>query len=113
MGTINWEDFSKIDIRVGTVLDAEDFPQAKQPAYRLFVDFGIDFGIKKCSAQITRNYSKEQLIGRQVVAVLNFPPKQIANLMSECLVLAVVGEETDDVVLLRPDSKVKNGYKVS
>lgn len=108
---ISWSDFEKIDMRVGTIIDAQDFPEAKKPAFQLQIDFG-SFGIKKSSAQITKLYKKENLIGRQVIAVTNFPPKQIARFMSECLVLGVVSEE-GEVVLLKPDTKVKNGYKIS
>ncbi|WP_431216760.1 tRNA-binding protein [Puia sp. P3] len=88
MPTIEWQDFEKIDIRVGTILEVSDFPKAKKPAYILTIDFG-DLGIRKSSAQITHFYEKQELIGRQVMAVVNFPPKQIANFFSECLVLGV------------------------
>jgi tRNA-binding protein len=106
---INWNDFEKIDIRVGTVISAEDFPKAKKPAYRLRIDFG-DSGIKSSSAQITDHYNPADLIGRQVIAVINFPPMQIANFISECLVLGVYSN--DGVVLLQPDKQVTNGFKV-
>ncbi len=108
---ISWNDFSKIDIRVGTIIAAEIFKEAKMPAFKLQVDFG-DLGIKKTSAQITKNYNPSILIGKQVTAVVNFPPKQIANIMSECLILGSVGED-NDVVLLQPERKVKNGLKIS
>ena len=107
---INWDDFEKIDIRVGTVTDANDFPNAKKPAYQLTIDFG-ELGIKKSSAQITSLYNKETLIGKQVIAVVNFPVKQIANFFSECLVLGVYNE-SKEVVLLQPSLPVKNGCKI-
>ena len=107
---INWDDFAKLDIRCGTILEVTDFPQAKKPAYQLTIDFG-PLGIKRSSAQITYHYPKEALKGRQVVAVVNFPPKQIANFFSECLVLGVYTHKKE-VVLLTPDHKVGNGWKV-
>ena len=107
---ITWEDFEKVDIRIGTVLEVNDFPGAKKPAYQLTIDFG-ELGIKKSSAQITTLYSKEEIIGKQVIAVVNFPVKQIANFFSECLVLGVYNENKD-VVLLHPSLSVKNGSKV-
>jgi tRNA-binding protein len=108
---LSWEDFEKVEMRVGTVLQAADFPKAKNPAYQLHIDFGA-LGIKKTSAQITKLYSKEELIGRQVIAVVNFPPKQIANFMSECLVLGVVGENKE-VTLLQPERPVPNGLRIA
>ena len=107
---ITWEDFEKIDIRTGTILEVNDFPGAKKPAYQITIDFG-ELGIKKSSAQITTLYTKEALIGKQVIAVVNFPVKQIANFFSECLVLGVYNENKD-VVLLHPSLTVKNGSKV-
>jgi tRNA-binding protein len=107
---ITFEDFTKVDLRVGTILEANDFPNAHKPAYQLTIDFG-DLGVKKTSAQITTQYTKEDLIKRQIVAVVNFPKKQIANFMSECLVMGAVKE--NDVYLLHPESKVKNGSTVS
>lgn len=107
---ISWNDFEKIDIRSGTILEVNDFPGARKPAYQLRIDFG-ELGIKRSSAQITTLYSKEELIGRQVIAVINFPVKQIANFFSECLVLGVYNE-SNDVVLLQPSLPVKNGSKV-
>lgn len=107
---ISWEDFEKVDIRAGTITEVTDFPKAKKPAYQLKIDFG-PLGIKQSSAQITRFYSAEELVGRQVIAVVNFPPKQIANFFSECLVLGVYTDEKD-VVLLHPGQPVKNGWKV-
>ena len=106
---ISWNDFSKIEIRVGTIAEATVFEKANKPAYKLKIDFG-DFGIKKSSAQITKRYSLSELVGKQIVAVVNFPPKQIADFMSECLVLGVV--EGDSVVLLQPDKIVKNGLRI-
>ena len=110
MPTIEWQDFEKIDIRVGTILEVSDFPKAKKPAWQLTIDFG-DLGIRKSSAQITHFYEKQELIGRQVMAVVNFPPKQIANFLSECLVLGVYTDKKD-VVLIGPDRKVANGWKL-
>lgn len=110
MMTISWSDFEKIDIRVGTVIDATPFPKAKKPAYQLTIDFG-GMGIKRSSAQITTLYTAEELVGKQVIAVMNFPVKQIANFFSECLVLGVY-TGTQDVVLLQPQQKVINGSRV-
>ncbi len=107
---INWADFEKIDIRIGTVLSANEFPLAKKPAYQLTIDFG-DLGVKQSSAQITHHYNCKELIGVQVIAVVNFPPKQIANFFSECLVLGVY-DENHQVVLLKADKKMQNGDKI-
>ena len=107
---ISWDDFEKIDIRTGTILEVADFPGAKKPAYQLTIDFG-ELGIKRSSAQITALYTKDELAGKQVIAVVNFPVKQIANFFSECLVLGVYNENKD-VVLLQPSMKVKNGSKI-
>ncbi|MFA9206610.1 MAG: tRNA-binding protein [Burkholderiaceae bacterium] len=107
---IQWDDFTKVDIRCGTILSAEVFSKAKKPAYQLSIDFG-SLGIKKSSAQITTHYSIENLIGKQVVAVVNFPPKQIANFMSECLVLGVYDTQ-NEVVLLHPSHPVQNGQPI-
>jgi tRNA-binding protein len=107
---ITWNDFEKIDIRTGTIIEVNDFPQARKPAYQLFIDFG-ELGIKKSSAQITVHYSKEELLNRQVIAVVNFPPKQIATFISECLVLGVY-DENKDVILLQPGKPVANGLKI-
>jgi tRNA-binding protein len=107
---INWDDFEKIEIRSGTIIEVNDFPQAKKPAYRLSIDFGV-LGVKQSSAQITHHYSKEELKNRQVVAVVNFPPKQIANFFSECLVLGVY-DENNQVILLHPDKPVVNGQRI-
>lgn len=106
---IAWEDFEKIEIRVGTVLDAEIFKEAKKPAYKLTIDFG-ESGIRKSSAQITKRYSPEEIIGKQIVAVVNFPAKQIATIQSQCLVLGVVNGE--EVTLLTTDKKVQNGLRI-
>lgn len=108
---ISWNDFEKVEMRVGTIIEATDFPEARNPAYQLKIDFGPEIGIRKSSAQITRRYSKADLEGRQIVAVVNFPKKQIANFMSECLVLGAVGSG-NDIVLLNPDFKVENGLRV-
>ena len=108
---ITWKDFEKVEMRVGTVIEVNDFPEARNPAYQLKVDFGEEIGVRKTSAQITRRYSKEELQGRQVVAVVNFPKKQIANFMSECLILGAVGAE-NDIVLLNPDFRVENGLRI-
>ncbi|MGM0579585.1 MAG: tRNA-binding protein [Bacteroidota bacterium] len=106
---INWSDFSKIEMRVGTVVKAEEFPEAKKPAYKLQIDFG-EYGIRKTSAQITNLYDLEDLPGKKIVAVLNFSPKQIANFMSECLVLGAV--DGDEISLLSVDKDAKNGLKI-
>jgi tRNA-binding protein len=106
---ITWDDFSKIKMHVGTITHAEVFLEAKKPAYKLIIDFG-PLGQRKSSAQITKVYSAEELVGRQVVAVLNFPPKQIANIQSECLVLGAV--EGDSVILLTPEREVTNGLAI-
>ncbi|EMQ94773.1 Protein secretion chaperonin CsaA [Xanthomarina gelatinilytica] len=108
--TIQFEDFAKIDLRVGTIIEVANFPEARKPAYQLTIDFG-ELGIKKTSAQITTLYKKEELLQKQIVAVVNFPKKQIATFMSDCLVLGAVNGQ--DVVLLNPENKVKNGTPVS
>jgi len=107
---ITWDDFEKIDMRVGTVQAVNDFPKARNPAYQLIIDFG-ELGIRKSSAQITRFYSKEQLVGRQVIAIVNFPPKQIADFMSECLVLGVMGDNKE-ITLLQPERPVPDGFRI-
>lgn len=105
-----FDDFLKLDIRVGTVIEAEAFEKAKKPAYKLKIDFGKDLGVKKSSAQITERYSADELIGKQVLAVVNFPPRQIADFMSEVLVLGTYSD--GGVVLITPEKKVKNGDKL-
>ncbi|MCK0157710.1 tRNA-binding protein [Cellulophaga sp. F20128] len=107
---IGWGDFLKVDMRVATIVNIADFPQAKNPAYQLQLDFGPEIGVLKTSAQITLRYTKAELLGRQIIAVVNFPKKQIANFMSECLILGAV--DGKDVILLHPDAKVANGLKV-
>ncbi|GAA0762633.1 tRNA-binding protein [Psychroflexus lacisalsi] len=108
---LSWSDFKKVDIRVGTILKAEIFKEAKKPAIKLEIDFG-ELGVKRSSAQITRLYSPEEVIGKQIIAVVNFPPKQIATMMSECLVLAGVDDEIG-ISLLSPDHSLKNGTRIS
>ena len=110
MSTIQWEDFEKIDMRVGTILEVREFPKARRPSYRLTIDFG-ELGLKKSSAQVTDLYDLQKLVGRQVIAVVNFPPKQIANFFSECLVLGVYTDKKE-VVLLQPERTVANGWKI-
>ncbi|MBX6379929.1 MAG: tRNA-binding protein [Thermoflavifilum aggregans] len=105
-----WDNFAKLDIRVGTILKVQSFPEARKPAYQLWIDFG-PIGIKSSSAQITRLYQPETLIGKQVIAVVNFPPKQIAHFQSECLILGVMAEN-QQVVLLQPDRPVANGLRI-
>jgi tRNA-binding protein len=107
---ITFEDFTKVDLRVGTIIEVSDFPEARQPAFQLTIDFG-NLGIKKSSAQITTLYKKEDLLNKQIVAVVNFPKKQIAKFMSECLVLGAVNGK--DVILLNPEQNVKNGSTVA
>lgn len=107
---ISWQDFEKIDIRTGTILEDNPFPEAIKPAYQLKIDFG-ELGIKQSSAQITVHYSIDELIGKQIIAVVNFPPKKIAHFFSECLVLGVY-DENNQVILLQPDKSTKNGFKI-
>ncbi|WP_417354238.1 tRNA-binding protein [Flavobacterium sp.] len=108
---LTWEEFEKTEMRVGTITEVNDFPEARKPAYQLVIDFGEAIGIRKSSAQITKRYTKEQLTGRQIVAVVNFPKKQIGKFMSECLVLGAMGVD-NDIVLLAPDFKVENGLRI-
>jgi len=107
---ISWSDFEAIEMRIGTIIEINDFPKAKKPAHQLTIDFGKEIGIKKSSAQITKRYSKEDLLNKQIVAVVNFPRKQIGNFMSECLVLGSIN--SDEVVLLTSDLKVENGLRI-
>ena len=109
--SLSFDDFLKVDIRVGTVVDAQPFPEARRPAIKLWLDFGDEIGQRKTSAQITQHYDLDSLVGRQVVAVVNFPPKQIGKFMSECLVLGVPDGDTE-VVMLAPDLKVPNGGRM-
>ena len=108
---ITWSDFEKVEMRVGTIIEANDFPKARVPAYQLKIDFGAEIGLKKTSAQITSRYSREDLLGKQIVAVVNFPRKQIADFMSECLILGAVGDK-NDIVLLNPGFQVENGLRI-
>jgi len=111
MTTIGWEDFEKVDVRVGEVIEAEPFPEARNPAIKLTADFGPEIGIRRTSAQLTVHYEPETLEGRQVVAVVNFPPKRIAGFKSEVLILGVP-DENGEVVLLSPDMVVPVGGKM-
>ena len=111
MKTISWNEFTQVELRVGTVLSAEPFPEARKPAYRLTVDFGEDIGVRKSSAQITDLYRAEELVGRQVVGVVNFPPKQIGPMMSECLITGFY-QADGAVVLAMPERPVANGAKL-
>ena len=111
MTQITWDDFEKVEIRVGTIVKVEDFPQARAPAYKIWVDLG-ELGLKRSSAQITRLYKKDELVGKQVVCVTNFPPKQVANFVSEILITGFV-LENGEVVLATPERKVPNGLKLA
>jgi tRNA-binding protein len=108
--SISWEDFEKVDMRAGTIIEVNDFPKARKPAYKLKIDFG-ELGIKNSSAQITAFYGKEDLLNKKIIAVVNFPPKQIADFISECLVLGVY-DANKNVILLQPERNVTNGMKV-
>lgn len=110
MELITWADFERVELRVGTILAVDDFPEARKPAYKLTIDFG-EFGTRRSSAQITEHYTTEQLVGKQVLAVLNFPTKQIGKFFSECLTTGVP-DELERVVLVSPDIKVPNGAKL-
>lgn len=112
MEQIDWSDFEKVQLRVGTIVSAEDFPEARQPAYILKVDFGAELGVKKSSAQITDLYDLEELIGKQVIAVVNFQPKQIGPIKSECLVTGFY-DSSGKVVLAVPDKEIENGARLA
>ena len=107
---LSWNDFTKVEMRIGTILEAGVFQEARNPAYKMIIDFG-PIGKRKTSAQITDLYTPEELVGKQVVAVVNFPPKQIANIMSECLVLGGIGNDKE-ITLIQPERKIKNGAKI-
>ena len=109
---LSWSEFERVDMRVGTIIEVKDFPEARKPAYQLTIDFGPEIGIRKSSAQITKHYSKKELLQRQVVAVVNFPNKQIGPFKSECLVLGAV-EGDGAVVLLHPGLPVENGLRIA
>ena len=107
---ISFEDFIKVDIRIGTITEVKEFPKAKKPAYQILIDFG-SIGVKKSSAQITELYTKEKLVGKQVMAIINFKPRQIANFMSECLILGIYNKD-GNVVLLQTSQTIKNGEQI-
>lgn len=111
MSQIDWNDFQKVELRVGTIIDVQEFPEARKPAYQLLVDFGERVGVKKSSAQITDLYEKDDLIDKQVIAVVNFPPKQVGPIMSECLVTGF-NREDGAVVLAIPDTNLQNGARL-
>jgi tRNA-binding protein len=108
---LQWNEFERVEMRVGTILEVNDFPEARKPAFQLLIDFGSEIGTKKTSAQITKRYAKDELVGKQIIAVINFPKKQIGTFMSECLVLGSVGND-NDIVLLTSDKKVENGLRI-
>jgi len=107
---LTWQEFTKVEMRVGTVISAEEFKEARNPSYKMQIDFG-EFGVKKTSAQITKLYKPEEIVGKQIIAVLNFPPKQIATMMSECLVLGGIGDDKE-VTLINPERRVINGMRI-
>ncbi|SEL61641.1 tRNA-binding protein [Parapedobacter koreensis] len=111
MEEIAWQDFEKVELRVGTIIDVADFPKARKPAYKLRVDFGEVIGVRQSSAQITKHYSKDELIGKQIIGVVNFPKKQIADFMSECLITGFA-DENGDIVLSAIERRVPNGTKL-
>lgn len=111
MDMITWNDFERIELRVGTIVEVDDFPKARKPAYILHVDFGSELGIRKSSAQITVHYTKESLLGKQVIGVVNFPPKQIGPIQSECLITGFYRED-GSVILAVPDQPMANGCKL-
>ena len=108
---LSWQEFEKMDMRVGTIIGVADFPAARKPAYKLSIDFGPEIGVLRSSAQLTVRYTTTALLGRQIVAVVNFPPKQIADFISECLVLGATGPD-GDVILLQPDVAAANGSRI-
>ncbi len=112
MEQISWDDFSRVELRVGTIIKAEEFPEARKPAYKLQIDFGDEIGIKKSSAQITDLYTLQELVGRQIIGVVNFPARQIGPCMSECLVTGFIRDD-NSVVLAVPDTEVRNGSKLA
>ena len=112
MGEISWDDFQKVELRIGTIREVEEFPEAHKPAWKLTVDFGEEIGVRRASAQITDLYAREKLVGKQVVGVINFPPKQIGPFMSECLVTGFM-QGDGSVVLASPDKPVANGLRLS
>jgi len=109
---LSWQEFERTEMRVGTIIAVNDFPEARKPAYQLTIDFGEAIGVRKSSAQITKHYQKEELLNRQIIAVVNFPRKQIGKFMSECLVLGAI-ETEGNVVLLQPDFKIENGLRIA
>ena len=111
MKEITWQEFEQVELKIGTILEVEDFPEARKPAYKLLIDFGEEIGIKKSSAQITHHYKKEELIGMQLIGVVNFPKKQIGPWMSDCLVTGFY-DKNGHVVLAVPDKKLDNGIKL-
>ena len=108
---INWEDFEKVEMRIGTIVNVEEFPEARRPAYKVVIDFGEEIGTRKSSAQITHHYSVDELIGKQIIAVVNFPPKQIGPFLSECLVMGAYDAD-GQVILLQPERSSPNGARI-
>lgn len=111
MKEISWNDFEQVELRTGTIIDVDDFPEARKPAYKLTIDFGEEIGLRTCSAQIIFHYTKEELVGKQIIGVVNFPKKQIGPFMSECLVTGFY-DSNGEVILALPDKKVANGSKL-